>query len=890
MLPVNETLIKDGEGISKNIYEFQTGLARIGGDFRLLELNDAFCRILGYTQEELSCFAVQEITHPDHIEEQNRELKSLLAGEKIVFKAVMRFICKNNNVIWAHTLISIVRSEKGQFLHFLLLIDEIPDKLKYEQILQSTITQTSGESSEFFRTAGKRVIILAITIFILEMATMISYSIMSSVSNFKNIITYGIFQAIMLFLILYIFLYRSVIRQQTRQKKEEGELLKFKLGIECSNETIFITDPAGIISYVNPAFEKTYGYRKEEVIGKIPTNFISNHGFEETCIDYRLILQSKEAIYQENTIMTKDGRTLAVKSQVNRIFDKNGNITGSITVQREISAQRWTKQLRKALLNITSAILTSKNVDELTEIIREQIGTLIQAKNFNIVFYDKGTGLLTAAYNKDDNEKIRSWPMGKSLTGLVIINKKPLLLTKDLILELHRQKKIDLIGPMAEVWLGVPILGHKDVIGAFIVQSYTNANEYDLKDLEKLEFIANQIAVSIQHKKIMLDLEAALSRAAESDRLKSAFLSTISHELRTPLHQIMGFSELILSGADPEETLDYASVIQSSGKNLLSIIEDIFDLILVEQVQIKLRKQIFNLMNHFLDKKKSFESILQSSGKEEQIELVFKPDVKLAFCHIKSDANKINKILDNLFKNSVKFTDKGIIEFGSEIIDESTLMFYIKDTGIGIPKEKQSIIFDLFRQGDDSLSRSYGGLGIGLPISMKIASVLKGELTFESEPGKGSTFCLFIPVEFSNKDGLKTHIKSELAENINLEGRNILIVEDDPLSLIILKKFLKVTGAGIFDAVGGSEAVKMCCDYPEIDLVLMDLRMAGLDGIDTTRMIKAEKPHMIIIAITAYSRNLDKQKVFEAGCSAILIKPIIKHRLYGEIKNLLSNI
>jgi len=292
-------------------------------------------------------------------------------------------------------------------------------------------------------------------------------------------------------------------------------------------------------------------------------------------------------------------------------------------------------------------------------------------------------------------------------------------------------------------------------------------------------------------------------------------------------------------------------------------------------------------MDHFTEIKESFESILHTSAKDEQIELVFKPDTKLPFCHIISDPNKINKVLDNLFKNAVKFTQKGIIEFGSEIIDESTLMFYIRDTGIGIPKEKQSIIFDLFRQVDDSFSRSYGGLGIGLPISMKITSVLQGELSFESEPGKGSTFCFFMPVEFSNKEGLRTSIRSELVDNLNLKDRNILIVEDDPLSLVILKKFLKITGAGIFSAVEGSEAIRMCHDHPEIDFVLMDLKMVGMDGIETTRMIKAEKPQLIIIAITACSRNLDKQKVFEAGCNTILTKPISKRRLYGEIKNLL---
>ena len=226
-------------------------------------------------------------------------------------------------------------------------------------------------------------------------------------------------------------------------------------------------------------------------------------------------------------------------------------------------------------------------------------------------------------------------------------------------------------------------------------------------------------------------------------------MATVNHELRTPLNHILGFSELIRSGAEPEDVKSYADDILTSGKNLLSIIEDVFDLALAEEAKIRIRKQSFLLMNQFQENKASFENILQLSGKEDQINLIFKPDNKSLSGYYTADKSKINQVLDQLFKNAIKFTDRGTIEVGLKIQNPNQLIYYIKDTGIGIPEEKLSVIFDFFRQGDDTLTRAYGGLGIGLALSLRITKLLNGSLTVESEPGKGSTFYFTVPVEVS---------------------------------------------------------------------------------------------------------------------------------------------
>ena len=248
-------------------------------------------------------------------------------------------------------------------------------------------------------------------------------------------------------------------------------------------------------------------------------------------------------------------------------------------------------------------------------------------------------------------------------------------------------------------------------------------------------------------KKTQQELIKAKEKAQESDRLKSSFLATVNHELRTPLNHILGFSELIKTETDLEEAKSFATDIQISGRNLLSIIEDVFDLVLVEEAPVKLRKQTFRLMDQFLENKSSFESILQSSGKENQIQLIFEPESEIHPEYFTADKSKINQVLGHLFRNAVKFTRSGTIEIGFKFFDVNKLVYYIKDTGIGIHQEKLSVIFDLFRQGDDTLTRAYGGLGIGLAISLKITELLNGTLTVESEPEKGSTFFFTVPLE-----------------------------------------------------------------------------------------------------------------------------------------------
>ncbi len=254
-----------------------------------------------------------------------------------------------------------------------------------------------------------------------------------------------------------------------------------------------------------------------------------------------------------------------------------------------------------------------------------------------------------------------------------------------------------------------------------------------------------------RRKKVEQELIKEKERAVESDRLKSAFLATMNHELRTPLNQIIGFSQLIKM--NPVNAEEYIDNILRGSNHLLEMFEDILNLALAEQSMISIRNNKFVLKDLFEENSLELSEIVHKAGKNNNIKVLCNSNEQLLSQSITSDISKINQVLINLFKNAVKFTESGFVEFGILSDSEGWLTFYVKDSGIGIKKDKHDIIFDFFRQVDDSSTRKFGGIGIGLAISKKIVEVLKGSLNLISEPGVGSTFSFSIPVEFFNNCG-----------------------------------------------------------------------------------------------------------------------------------------
>lgn len=241
------------------------------------------------------------------------------------------------------------------------------------------------------------------------------------------------------------------------------------------------------------------------------------------------------------------------------------------------------------------------------------------------------------------------------------------------------------------------------------------------------------------------ELEDALDRARESDRLKTAFLASVSHELRTPLTSIIGFSDILQHTAESDDDRQYASIISNSGRQLLGLIEDLLDLVMGDKGLVTVRNRKFDLTTWFAAQSTVLRELLTSSGKEDRIELLFHPPEQPGQM-VEVDPDKMAQILQHLFKNAIKFTEKGQIAFGMEKTAPDRLQCYVRDTGIGIATEDQKRIFGLFRQGDDSDTRKYGGLGIGLAVAHKIALAMGGKIRLVSRPAQGSIFYLEVPL------------------------------------------------------------------------------------------------------------------------------------------------
>ncbi|MCL3781184.1 PAS domain S-box protein [Prolixibacteraceae bacterium JC049] len=382
------------------------------------------------------------------------------------------------------------------------------------------------------------------------------------------------------------------------------------------------------------------------------------------------------------------------------------------------------------------------------------------------------------------------------------------------------------------------------------------------------------------YKKLFNDLITAKEKAEESDQTKSAFLATMNHELRTPLNHIIGFSELIPDMTDDVSVKSFAQLIHKSGAKLLHLIEDIFDISMIEQGEIAVRSTMFDINEVYIELQKELHDLILVSNKTEDIELKFELINHTNNGQIKADKSKILQIVSNLLKNAVKYTHYGKISLTISL-NEGYLLIKVNDTGIGIPKEKQEVIFNLFRQAEETNTREFDGIGIGLAIAQKLALVMNGRIEVSSEEGIGSEFIFEVPVELN----LSTEDIAQLQHEVpDLQDKQILIVEDDLISIDVLAKMLNTTNCNVIQSTNGKDAIEKVQNNSDIDIVLLDLMMPVLDGFNTAQKIKAINPDIPIIAITAYTFKTDIKKATESGCSDVIYKPISRDILYHKIK------
>ena len=371
----------------------------------------------------------------------------------------------------------------------------------------------------------------------------------------------------------------------------------------------------------------------------------------------------------------------------------------------------------------------------------------------------------------------------------------------------------------------------------------------------------------------------AKERAEESDRLKSAFLANMSHEIRTPMNGILGFADLLKEpGLTGEEQRNYFDIIEQSGARLLKTINDIIDISKIESGQM--------------------EVLISETNINEQVEFIynfFKPEVekkkvafscKNALAHdeavFQTDGEKIYAILSNLVKNAIKYTDHGAIEFGYTVTATASagagklaeLEFYIRDTGIGIPKHRQEAIFERFVQADIEDTKALQGSGLGLAISKAYVEMLGGKIRVESEEGQGSVFYFTMPAKIEKPEEQATPKVVPAEEEKGWTRRlKIIIADDDESSGVYLSVVVQKFSREILLVKTGAEAVEACRSNTDADLLLLDLKMPVMGGLEACRLIRKFNKDVVIIAQTAYALVGDREQAIEAGCNDYIAKP-----------------
>ena len=403
-----------------------------------------------------------------------------------------------------------------------------------------------------------------------------------------------------------------------------------------------------------------------------------------------------------------------------------------------------------------------------------------------------------------------------------------------------------------------------------------------------IETYARKISVFLDRKDLFEKLIYSKEKAEESGRLKTEFIQNMSHEIRTPMNGILGFSELLDNPDLTEEKRKrFIEIIKNSSHQLLHIIDDLMEISVLETKQIKAEEHPVCINDLLLE----LHTIFNIKATINKIELVLTNELLDQESTILTDKNKLNKVLNNLLENALKFTDEGIVELGYKLNNDTKpaeLEIFVKDSGIGIGPEKQIMIFERFSQAEKALSKKVGGLGLGLSIAKENAELLGGKISVVSQLGEGATFFVTIPYKPVN---MVTKVENEIEKEVdNKKKHTILIAEDEEVNFMVLEILLmdklKLPYTIIY-AKDGLEAVELCKNIPEIDLVLMDIKMPKMDGHEATKIIKKIRPNLPIIAQTAFSSPEEREKAFLSGCDDFMAKPISKDALTAVINNYL---
>ena len=652
----------------------------------------------------------------------------------------------------------------------------------------------------------------------------------------------------------------GTIQDITGRKLAELELSKVKDHLEkffsLVPALVTIASSNGYLTNLNPEWEKVLGYTVQELESKPFHTFIHPDDIEPTNLEVAKQLKGSTTINFHNRYRHKDGsyRWLEWKAFANKdafLFAAARDITESKLAEEALKESQ--RRLTTLISNLLGIAYRCKNDPDWTmEFISNGCYSLTGYMAEEII------GNARLSYNQIIHPEDR-----KSVLDIIhnaLENKKSYQLSYRIISAGGEEKWVLEQGQ-----------------GIFNTEGNLVALEGYISNINELKQAEQKLIIAKKH-------------SEECDRLKSAFLANMSHEIRTPMNGIIGFAEILkepnLTGKQQQE---YIQIIEKSGVRLLDIINEIVDISKIEAGLMDIRLKESNIN----DQLEYIHTFFKPEAAKKGIQLIVNSTLPSDEAIIITDNEKVYAVLINLVKNAVKFTMEGFIEFGY-LKKGDFLEFYVKDTGVGIPKNRQSAIFERFMQVDIFEKMAQQGAGLGLSITKAYIEMLGGKIWVESEEGKGSIFYFTLP--YNAKPKVKSGVINTFpAEDANTNfdpealGLKILIVEDDAASEKLMSIMVKPVSKIILKARTGPAAIEACSNNPDIDLILMDIHIPEISGYEATRQIRQFNKDVFIVAQTAFGLTGDREKAIEAGCNDYISKPINKNKLLALIQNNFRN-
>jgi PAS domain S-box-containing protein len=692
-------------------------------------------------------------------------------------------------------------------------------------------------------------------------------------------------------------------------RKLAGEALKeneakYRLLVEGQTDLVVKVDTEGRFLFVSPTYCRTFGKTEEELLGKRFMPLVNEEDQEKTAKEMEKLYRPPYICYIEQEAKTKDGwRWLAWNDKA--VLDESGTIAAIIGIGRDITER---KRSEEALRNkdillggvavATNLLLTETDLNYAINQTLELLGAAIGAdrvyifeiseskmKQYSVIRHfewirDNAASLM-------DNSNLPNSPCHPVINRWIEILSAghPI---KGSIREAPASERIILEPLNIKSFLAVPIMMEGRFWGFVGFDDCHSERIWTGIEISILQASAASIGGAMVRKCVEDDIRKAKESAESATKAKSEFLANMSHEIRTPLNAVVGLTGLLLVTDLTREQYDYVKTIRSSGDSLLSVINDILDFSKIDSGKMDLESQPFDLRSCI----ENSIDIISTKASQKCLVLAYSIDFNTPKTVI-GDPTKLSQILANLLSNAVKFTEKGevMILVSSQKLKGSCheIHFAIRDTGIGIPEDKMSHLFQAFTQVDSSTTRKYGGTGLGLAISKRFVELMGGKIWVESEVGRGSTFHFEILAEATQTKPINRELSLVPEEEIQADRKHalrILMAEDNLINQKVMLRMLSKLGYLAEVACNGLEVLQALERQP-YDVILMDVQMPEMDGIETAKRIREkwlDKPK--IIAITAYALQGDRETCLAAGMDDYISKPVKLEELQAVLRSL----